>query len=201
MAGTLGPRAQTGRRPGMSGTREAIIAAARAAFSEHGYDRTTLRAIAQAAGVDPALIVHYFGSKQALFVEAVQLPFDPSVILPELLAGERCTVGERLAQFLIATMENRESRAHIVGLVRAAATDDIAARRLRRLIEEELYAPLADALGTSDAALRAGLLGAQVVGLVMARYVVAVEPLASTPPDRLVRILAPVLQRLLVDPA
>lgn len=190
---------RSGRRPGESGTREAIVRAARRLFAELGYDRTTIRAIGAEAGVDGALVVHFFGSKQQLFLAVVELPFEPAVV-PRLLAGDQARVGERLARFLVTLLEETDARARLTGMVRAAASEPEAARMLRELITERILTPLADTLGVEDARLRANLVGSQVVGLVMARYVVGVEPLASLDPDALVRAVAPTFQRYLTEP-
>ena len=189
-----------GRRPGESGTREAIAGAARRLFAERGYDRTTLRAIAAEAGVDPALVVHFFGSKQALFLSVVELPFEPAEVLPEVLAGDRGAVGGRFARFVVGVLENPEARSRITAIVRAAASEPEAARVMRELISGRVIGPLAEALGADDARLRATLVGSQVVGLVMARVVVGVEPLASLEPEALTRAVAPTFQRNLVEP-
>jgi AcrR family transcriptional regulator len=193
-------RKRSGRRRGESGTREAILRSARGLFAELGYDRTTIRAVAAEAGVDAALVVHFFGSKQQLFLSVVELPFEPAAVLPRLLAGDRATVGERLARFLVTVLEDTDARGRLTGMVRAAASEPEAARMLRELITERIFRPLADALGVGDARLRANLVGSQVVGLVMARYVVGVEPLASLAPDALVRAVAPTFQRYLTEP-
>ena len=187
-----------GRRPGESGTREAIARAARRLFAERGYDRTTLRAIA--AGVDPALVVHFFGSKQALFLSVVELPFEPGEVLPEVLAGDRGAVGARFARFVVGVLEDPEARSRITGIVRAAASEPEAARVMRELLSGRIIGPLAEALGAEDARLRATLVGSQVVGLVMARVVVGVEPLASLQPEALARAVTPTFQRYLVGP-
>ena len=187
-----------GRRPGESGTREAIATAARRHFAEHGYDRTTLRGIARDAGVDPALITHFYGSKQALFAAVVELPVEPGVVLPAVIAGDPAGLGERLATFVVGLLES-EARPRFVGLIRAAATEPEAAEAVRDLISTRVFAPMADALGLADAELRANLIGAQVVGLVIARYVVRVEPIASLAPERVVAAIAPTLQRYLAE--
>ncbi|MGH3032055.1 MAG: TetR family transcriptional regulator [Gaiellaceae bacterium] len=189
-----------GRRPGESGTREAIAQAARRLFAERGYDRTTLRAVAAEAGVDPALIVHFFGSKQALFLSVVELPFEPAEVLPEVLAGDREAVGLRFARFVVGVLEDPEARNRITGIVRAAASEPEAARVMRELLSTRIIGPLAEALGADDARLRATLTGSQVVGLVMARVVVGVEPLASLQPEALVQAVAPTFQRYLAEP-
>jgi AcrR family transcriptional regulator len=190
----------SGRRPGDSGTREAILRAARRQFAENGYDRTSLRSIAAEAGVDPTLVSHFHGSKQQLFVSVVELPFRPAEVLPALLAGDRGAIGERVARFVLGVLESEEGRSRVVGLLRAAASDEQAARMVRDLIVAELFAPIAEHLGTDQPQLRASLIGAQVVGLAMARHVVGVEPLASADADTVAAILAPNLQRLLVEP-
>jgi AcrR family transcriptional regulator len=191
---------RAGRRPGTSATREAIVEAARRLFGASGYDRTTIRSIASAAGVDPALVVHFFGSKQQLFITVSDLPFDPEEVLPQILAGKRATVGERFARFIVELLEDEQARSVMTGMVRAAASEPEAAQMLRDLISRRVFGPIAESLGADDAELRATLVGSQVVGLVMARYVVAVEPLASLDPDRLIAALAPNLQRYLVGP-
>ncbi len=200
MTGPTGAGRRSGRRPGDSGTRAAILDAARRQFSEHGYDRTSLRAIALEAGVDPTLVTHFHGSKQRLFAAVVELPFSPAEVLPGLLAGDRDGVGLRLARFVVGVAESEDGRRRVTGLVRAAASEPEAARLVRDLVTRELFAPMAEALDVEDAPLRASLVGSQVVGLVMARYVVGVEPLASCAPDVVVAAIAPTLQRYLTGP-
>jgi AcrR family transcriptional regulator len=191
---------RSGRRPGDSGTREAIRAAASRQFAELGYDRTSMRSIARDAGVDPALVAHFFGSKHRLFVDVVELPFDPELVVPTIFAGAREELGRRLADFILAAFEIPEARRRLTGLVRAASSEPDAARMVRELITREVFARVVDALGVDDADLRASLLGSQVVGLVMARYIVGIEPLASLPAERVAAAIAPNLQRYLTGP-
>jgi AcrR family transcriptional regulator len=192
-------RRRSGRRPGASGTRAAIADAARELFAELGYDRTTLRAIAAEAGVDPALVLHYYGSKHRLFVAVVELPVRPADVVPVLLA-DPAQAGARVARFVLSVLEDPESRARMTGLVRAAASEPEAARMVRELITREVLAPLVESLGVDDAQLRATLVGSQIVGLVMARYVVQVEPLASLDAGAVAATIAPNLQRYLSEP-
>lgn len=189
-----------GRRAGTSRTREAIAEAARRSFGELGYERTTIRAIANEAGVDPALVIHFYGSKQQLFLSVIDLPFAPEEVLPAILAGDRDGVGERFARFVVGMLEDENARSVMTGMVRAASTEAQAAAMLRELISRRVFAAIADGLGVDDADLRANLVGTQVVGLVLARYVVAVEPLASLDADRVVAFIAPTFQRYLVGP-
>ncbi len=189
-----------GRRAGDSGTREAIRAAAGRQFSERGYDRTSMRSVALEAGVDPTLVSHFFGSKQALFVSVVELPFDPAAVLPGVIAGDPAEVGARLARFLVGVLETDEGRARVTGLIRAAASEEEAARMLREIVTTRILGTIADAIGADDAPFRASLAGSQVVGLVMARYVVGVEPLASRDAEQVIEAIAPVLQRYLAEP-
>lgn len=192
---------RSGRRPGDSGTREAIRAAAIEQFSERGYDRPSMRSIAQQAGVDPALVSHYFGSKHALFVDVVELPFDPAQVVPTLLGGDdRSEVGARLAGFLIGVLEQPAGRQRITGLMRAAASEPEAARMVRDLVTREIVARVVEELRVDDAPLRANLVASQVVGLVMARYIVGLEPLASMRAEDVAAMVAPTLQRYLTEP-
>jgi AcrR family transcriptional regulator len=190
----------SGRRPGDSGTREAIRAAASEQFAALGYDRTSMRSIARQAGVDPALVAHFFGTKQQLFVDVVELPFNPDRALPAIFAGKRGEIGQRLAAFLLTVLEDPEGRRRMIGLVRAAASEPQAARMVRDLVTREMVARIVDELAVDDADLRASLVGSQVVGLVMARYVVGVEPLASLPAADVAAAIAPNLQRYLTEP-
>jgi AcrR family transcriptional regulator len=191
---------RSGRRPGASGTREAIRAAAIRQFAERGYDRTSMRSIALEARVDPALVSHYFGSKQALFVDVVQLPFDPGQVVPLIFAGDREQLGARLAHFIVTALEQPQARLRITGLLRAATSEPQAARMLRELLGREVFDRIAAQLRVDDAQIRANLVGSQIVGLVMARYIVAVEPLASMAPEQVAAAIAPTLQRYLTEP-
>jgi AcrR family transcriptional regulator len=187
-----------GRRPGESGTREAIANAARRQFAERGYGRATIRGIAGEADVDPALVVHFFGSKEELFAAVTALPYELESALPQIVDGPRSKIGERLAEFLLGVLEDPESRAALTGIVRAAASEPNAARAVREVVTARVLVPLAKAIDADQPELRASLVNSQMVGLVMARYVVALEPLASLPAADVARALAPNLQRYLI---
>jgi AcrR family transcriptional regulator len=189
-----------GRRPGTSGTRDAILAAAAHHFAHHGYDRASLRGIAAEAGVDQKLIAHFFGSKQQLFVAAVGLPFNPAEVLPAILAGEPDSVGERLAALLVDVLDQPELHQRFTGIVRAAASEPEVARMLREFLSRELFGPAAELLGREEGPFRANLVGSQIVGLIMARYVITIEPLATMAPQAVAAAIAPTLQRYLLGP-
>lgn len=189
-----------GRRPGPTETPAAIRAAATRQFSELGFDRTTIRSVAAEAGVDPALVIHHFGSKQRLFVEAVQVPFPPEDLIAQLAGGPRSQVGERVVRFVLSVLADDEARARWIGLIRSAVTEPEATRVFREILSTRIFRPLAEQLGMDEAPLRASLAGSQIVGVVMARHIVLIEPLASLEEERLVDAVAPTIQRYLAEP-
>jgi AcrR family transcriptional regulator len=196
----MGSKRRPGRPPGNSRTREEIATAARRHFAELGYERTTIRGIARKAGVDPALVHHFFGSKQKLFLSVTELPFRPEETLPSVLAGRRSEAGLRLARFAVGLLENPEAREILTGILRAAVSEPEAAQMARELATEPIVGAIAETLGADDAPLRANLISSQSVGLVMARYILRVEPLASMAPDELVETIAPGFQHFLTRP-
>jgi AcrR family transcriptional regulator len=198
MSEPMATRRRPGRRPGASDTRDRILAAARAIFGERGFDGTTIRAIASAAEVDAALVHHYFGSKQQLFVAAMELPVDLGEAAPRLMAGPPEELGARIVRFVLELWGTPASRSLMLGVVRSASTDPSAAAMLRRILAEGPFAALAQATDRPDAALRANLVGSQLVGLAMARYIVAVEPLASASDDTIAGAVGPTLTRYLI---
>jgi AcrR family transcriptional regulator len=189
--------ARTGRRPGVSGTREAILDAARRAFAEQGYQHATIRGVADLAGVDPALVHHYFGTKQGLFVAAVQLPVNPVEQLMAVLELDPDQAGQRMVEVFLSIWDHAADQSPLLALVRSAVGDEHAAAMLREFITEEVLGPIAHRLGSPDARLRATLVGSQIIGLAMARYIVRVEPLASAPAAQVVAAIGPTLQRYL----
>ncbi len=188
-----------GRRPAGSDTRAAIEAAARRRFAEVGYPRTTMRAIAADAGVDPRLITHFFGSKQELFVAVVELPFDPEPTFEALLSGGGDDVGARLADFVLGMLERPESRSTVLGVLRAAASEEAAAERIQEFLATRLLGPLARRVGADRPDLRAALVASQVVGLTFARHVVGFPVLQQAGREELAGFLAKVFDVYLLD--
>jgi AcrR family transcriptional regulator len=188
-----------GRRPGESSAREDILAAARASFAEHGYDRATIRDIAGRAAVDPALVMHYFGSKEGLFSAALELPIRPSDVVSRGLAAPPGELGTTIVRAFLAAWEPPETRVHLMAMLRSALTNEAAMGMVRDLLVREVFAPVTEALGVPDAQFRATLVGSQLVGLSMLRYIGRIEPLASAGVDELVAALGPTVQRYLTE--
>ena len=189
--------ARTGRRPGASGTREAILDAARHSFAERGFSDTSVRAVAARAGVDAALVHHYFGTKDGLFAAAMELPFDPAAVAPALLEPGLDGLGERLVRFFLSVWEEPASRARIQGILRSALSQEAAAALLRDFVTRAVLGRVAAAVDAPDAQFRASLAGTQLVGLGLLRYIIRVEPLASVDTETVIAVIAPTLQRYL----
>jgi AcrR family transcriptional regulator len=207
---------RAGRRAGESGTREAILAAARAQFADRGYAGATIRAIAAAAGVDPALVHHFHGSKEQLFAAAMRLPVVPSEVLTAALApGGRdpgTSLGEHLVRTVLGLWESEEVRGPFLGLLRSAVTSEQAAVMLREFLTEAILGPVARAAaaearaGSADPAratgqagveFRAAIAASQMLGLALTRYVLALGPVAAASPDDLAAAIGPTLERYL----
>ena len=191
--------ARTGRRPGTGGTRERILAAARSDFARDGYEGTTIRGIAARAKVDPALVMHYFNSKDGVFRAAVHFPVDPAEFIPRLVAPGLDGLGERLVRFFVDTWDS-PAGSPLLGLIRSVVGNEDAAALLREFVTQEVLGRLARALALDQPQLRATLVASQLIGLAMIRYVVRVEPLASASATELVAWVGPTLQRYLTDP-
>jgi AcrR family transcriptional regulator len=191
----MSPR--TGRRPGQSGTREAILDAARASFTENGYDGATIRDVAKRARVDPALVHHYFDNKQKLFAAALDFPVNPAEVIKTIAEGDVNSWGERIARTFLQIWDTQTNRSPIFALIRSATSNDQAAGMLREFISKEIIGSITERLNVGRPELRATLVGSQLMGVAMARYIIAVEPLASLDGDELAGLIAPTLQRYL----
>lgn len=191
------PQRPKGRRPGRADTRGAVLDAARAEFAAHGYEKTSMRGIARAAGVDAALLHHYFGTKQQLFVAALDFPITPELIAQVILTGDRADAGPRIVRFAMTLWEEPPIRERLVAMLRTAATNEQVAALFRGFMERELVPRLSAALGAEYPELRVELVMSQIVGLAMARYVFRIEPLASAGIDTVATFVGPTLQRYL----
>ncbi len=188
----------TGRRAGDSGTREAILQAARRRFADHGYDAATIRGIAKDAGVDPALVHHFYGTKEKLFVASMRFPVVPSELLGAVAAAGRDRLGESIARNVLSVWEAAQTRAQSMALLRSAVSNERAAAMLRGFVTSAILDLVASFVDAEDAEFRASLVASQIVGLGIARYIVRLEPLASASTDDLVAAVAPTLQRYLL---
>jgi AcrR family transcriptional regulator len=194
--------ARTGRRPGNQDTREAIVEAARKAFAERGYDRASIRAIATSAGVDPALVHHYFGTKDELFLATVNAPIDPATILPAVLSGDKDRLPERLVRTFVSVWDHPVTGPAAVALVRTGLQHDWSARMLREFLTARVIRRVIAHLDIdpAEAPLRGSLVATQMIGLGIIRYVLKVEPLASASPETVVAAIAPNVHRYLLEP-
>jgi AcrR family transcriptional regulator len=192
---------RTGRRPGNQDTRQSILAAARETFAEHGYDGASIRAIATRARVDPALVHHYFGSKEQLFLATVQPPINPAEVLPTVLAGDADQLGQRLAETFLSVWEHPVSGPAFEALLRRAFANRVSAKLVREFFAVQVIRRAAQRLDTlvdpAEVPMRANLVGSQLFGLAVTRYVLRFEPLASSPRAAVVAAVAPTLQRYL----
>jgi AcrR family transcriptional regulator len=193
-----GPR-RRGRRPGGADTREQLLAAARAVFAERGYDGATVRMIAERAGVDAAMVNHWFGGKEGLFVASLHLPIDPATILAEVLPGDPDRLGERIVTRFLQVWDTTGA-AQLSALVQSVASQETAARMLREFITRVLVVKVVSAAAPDRPELRATLCGSQLLGLGLVRYVLKVEPLASADHATVVAAIAPTMQRYLTGP-
>ncbi|BCM68591.1 MULTISPECIES: TetR/AcrR family transcriptional regulator [Streptomyces] len=197
------PARRRGRPPRTesAGTRDRILTAAREEFSARGYEKTSVRGIAKAAGVDSALVHHYFGTKEQVFEAAVEVAFAPAMNAPNAVAdGPVEGVGERLTRFVLGVWDNPATRAPLVAILRSAVTNETAAAVFRRLVATQLMRRVAAQLHLPDAELRAELAAAQIVGTALMRYVIKLEPLASADLEQIIARVAPVVQGHLTAP-
>ncbi len=186
-----------GRRAAGEDTRAALLAAARETFVEKGYDGATVRAIAARAGVDAAMVNHWFGGKEGLFAQSVlQLPFDPAEILKRLLDGPVEAAGERIIRTFV-TVWDATGGGTFAALIRSVTSHQEVANALRSFFINAIFKNLLAEIGAEDRDLRATLCATQMVGLGIVRYVVRFEPLASADMETVVKAVAPNMQRYL----
>ncbi|MEU0509881.1 MULTISPECIES: TetR family transcriptional regulator [unclassified Amycolatopsis] len=191
------PAKRRGRRPGGQDTRAALVAAAREVFSESGYEGATVRAIAARAGVDAAMVNHWFGGKEGLFAQAVlQLPFDPVELLSQLMDGPVDELGKRIVRRFLTVWDATEGGA-FPALVRSIASHDQAALSLKDFLIRHVLENVVGRVSPDRPELRATLCASQVVGMGMARYVAKFEPFSTTDIDTIAAAVGPTLQRYL----
>lgn len=175
-------------------TREAILAAAEHLFAQLGYERTTVRDVAERAHIDPAMVIRYFGSKEGLFAQAASI----RLALPAPIGIDPSDVGRTLLEHFLELWEGAESTQGMAVLLRSAASNDFAAAKMREAFLAQVM-PVVAALGDpATAGRRAGLVSCQLIGLAMCRYVLALPPVVALSHAELVASIAPTLQRYAV---
>lgn len=192
-----------GRRPGGEDTRGAIVEAAREEFTRCGYEATSLRAVARRAGVDPALVHHYFSGKAALFAEVIGALADPSALVGAILEEPRPELGRALVRTFLAVWDSPQGRDRFEMVFRSTASHEGSATMLREFLAEEVFGRIVTAAGDPQVPLerrrlRAGLAASQMVGFAVMRYVLRLSWVVDATPEELVDELGPVLQRYLV---
>lgn len=196
---TAHPERRRGRRPAGADTRAQLLAAAREAFAERGYEGATVRHIAERAGVDPAMVNHWFGGKEALFTAALEIPVDPRQVLDEVLPGDPALLGERVLRRFLAVWDGAGGAA-LAAVIQSVASHEAAATLMREVFVEVLIGGIVARTAPDRPRLRAALAGSQVIGMGMVRYVLKLEPLASADHETIVAAIAPTLQRYLAEP-
>jgi AcrR family transcriptional regulator len=192
---------RSGRRPGNQDTRASILEAARNAFAEKGFDRASIRAVAADAGVDAALVHHYFGTKEKLFLAVMNAPIDPGELVPQALRGPREQAGERLVRMVLTVWDSPAGSAALA-VFRSALSNEWTARLLREfVIVQVLRRAVAElAIDPAEAPIRTALLATQISGLIVTRYVLKIDPLPDTDIEVLVAAIGPNVQRYLLEP-
>jgi AcrR family transcriptional regulator len=192
---------RSGRRPGNQDTKQSILEAARTVFAEKGYDSGSIRAIAAAAEVDPALVHHYFGTKEKLFLACLNAPINPAELVPQAIEGPRDQMGERLIRLVLSVWDSPAGVA-AVAMFRSALSNEWTARLLREFVITQVLRKAAAevSMNPAEAPMRAGLMATQIAGLLTARYVLKIEPIAGAPAETLVRAVGPNIQRFLTEP-
>lgn len=186
-----------GRPPGQSNTRDKILGCARELFSRSGFDKTSIRSVAAAAGVDAALVHHYFGTKQQLFAAAIEIPIDPMQVIGPMRQTPVDELGLKLPSLLLPLWDSELGAGFIATLRSLLAGGDASLVRsfLQEIIGVELGGRVDDPPGSGQ--IRVQFVASQLVGVVMARYIMELEPFTSLPVEVIAETIAPNLQHYL----
>ena len=171
-------------------TRAAILSAAQQLFAKSGFDRTTVREIAQLAGIDPALVIRYFGSKEALFADAVKI----EVNLPDLDNTPQDKKGEALLNHFLFQWESSPAKDVYHVLLRCAAANEHAAERARTIFATQILSGIAKIKHQKNPAKCAGLIATQFMGLALCRYIIQLPPIVAMSHPELIRYIGPTIQ-------
>lgn len=186
-----------GRPPGTSDTRDRILASARELFARNGIDKTSIRAIASGAGVDAALVHHYFGTKQQLFVAAIRIPIDPMQVIGPMRETPVDELGLKLPSLLLPLWDSEMGSGLIATLRSLLAGNEVSLVRsfLQEVVAVEVGTRVDDPPGSGR--IRVQFVASQLVGVVMARYILELEPFKSLPVQQVAETIAPNLQHYL----
>jgi AcrR family transcriptional regulator len=195
-----GARRRSGPRPGQTASRKKILDAARVAFAANGYADTSMRGVAREAGVDPSLIVHFFGTKAGLFSAVVEWPYDGTKVAREIQEVPVEEVGLYAARNFMNNWEQDEHRSPVLSLLRAALVDQTAAALLREFTTVNFALPMVNRVGSDQPELRAALVAAQLMGFGLARYAIGFEALLAAPDEQLIAALGATIQHTCSDP-
>lgn len=191
--------ARTGPRPDLD-NRARILEAARTAFAEKGYSGTTIRAVAAMAEVDVALVPYYFGKKEQLFTAAMNVGVNPDELVDKAFNSGPENAGMRLTRAMLELWEDPATQPGLLALLRSAASHEDSRRAMSEYVSEVILRAYAGHLTDADAKRRAALAATQLIGVVMARHVIRVEPIASWNLEDLIMDVAPNVQRYLTGP-
>ena len=193
-----------GRRQGEPVSRDAVLSAAKQRFATEGYEKTTLRVIAQDAHVDPSMVLYLFGSKEELFRESLRLIIDPEVLVAALTgaADDDPHIGTRMVRTYLRIWETPDTAASMRAMLQSATSNSDAQDAFRGFMQNYVLTAVSGVLGGGDEArLRAMLAAGTLVGTAMLRYIIQVPPLATLSADEVVKLIAPAVTRYLVAPA
>jgi len=199
---TREPR-RRGRRASGEDTRAALLAAAREEFTERGFDGATVRRIAERAGVDAAMVNHWFGGKDQLFTATLELPGDPSALVRSVIDGDAGTLGERIVGMFLQVWDGGPGGVRggpMIALLRSVAAHPSAVRMIREFVSRAILRPFVTPVAPDRVDERAALVASQMLGLGMIRYVVQLEPLASADHPTIIALIGPTVQRYLTGP-
>ncbi len=183
-----------GRRPGKPDTKLEVLLAARIEFARSGYDGATIRSIASRANVDPALVMHYFGSKEQLFAASLDLPVNPATVIRQVFEENKTETGEAIVRTLL-TVWDADSGSQLIAALRSSTAVGSVHEMVREFIHQSILRAFADSIEGEDSVLRASLIASQLIGLLFGRYVLQFPELATASVDELARRIGPGLDR------
>lgn len=184
-----------GRRPGKPDTKSEVLSAARSEFAESGYDGATIRSIGARANVDPALVMHYFGSKEQLFAASLELPVNPATLFRQVFEETETNVGAAIVRTVLTVWDSDAGGSQFIAALRSATAVGPVHDTVREFIHHSILQAIADAIEGEDAALRSSLIASHLVGLLVGRYLLQFPELANASVDDLARHIGPTIDR------